>query len=158
IYGNGEYGSAWEEDLHANHSPTAYGNNVVQFVNQMKAVDPSIKVGAILALPGGWPDRVAPDWNSNGLSVCGAKIDFGVGHWYPQGPGAESDSGLLGSTSGIANMVNSLKNLITLYCGANAPNVQIFLTELNSVYTNPGKQTVGLVNGLFLADAYMDWL
>ena len=33
--------------------------------------------------------------------------------------------------------------------GAAAPNVELDCTENNSVYTNPGKQTTSLVNGLF---------
>jgi hypothetical protein len=158
IYGNGEYGSAWEEDLHSDHSPTGYGNNVVQFVTQMKAQDSTIKVGAVLTAPGNWPDGQSPDWNSNVLAACGAKIDFVIVHWYPQGPGSESDSGLLGVTSQIASMVSKLRSLITQYCGSNAGNVQIWVTETNSVSYNPGKQTVSLVNGLFLADDYMNWL
>jgi hypothetical protein len=158
IYGNGEYGSAWEEDLHSDHSPTAYGNNVVSFVNAMKAQDPTIKVGAVLTAPGAWPDGQSPDWNSNVLAACGSKIDFVIVHWYAQEPGSESDSGLLSSTSKISGMVTKLKSLISQYCGSNAPNVQIFVTETNSVSYNPGKQTVGLVNALFLADDYMDWL
>ena len=33
------------------------------------------------------------------------------------------------------------------------PSVELDCTENNSVYTNPGKQTTSLVNGLFLADS-----
>ncbi len=158
LYGNGEYGSAWEEDLHSDHSPTAYGNNVVAFITAMKAKDPTIKVGAVLTAPGNWPDGIAPDWNSGVLAACGTKIDFVIVHWYPQGPGSESDSGLLATTSQIASMVSALRSKITQYCGSNAANVQIFVTETNSVAYNPGKQTVNLVNGLFAADDYMTWL
>ncbi len=158
IYGNGEYGSAWEEDLHSDHSPTAYGNNCLQFISQMKAQDSTIKVGVVLCAPGNWPDGVAPDWNSNVLAACGTKIDFVIVHWYAQGPGSESDSGLLASTGNIASMVSTLRSEINQYCGTNASNVQIVVSESNSVSYNPGKQTVSLVNGLFLADDYMDWL
>jgi hypothetical protein len=158
IYGNGEYGSAWEEDLHSSHTPTTYGTNVVTFAAQMKAADPTIKVGVVLTAPGNWPDGQSPDWNSNVLAACGGKIDFVIVHWYPQGPGSETDAGLLGVTSQIAGMVSKLRSLITQYCGSNAANVQIWVTETNSVSYNPGKQSVSLVNGLFLADDYMTWL
>lgn len=158
VYGNGLYGSPWETDLHSDHSPTAYGSNVVSYVNAMKAKDATIKVGAVLTAPGAWPDGQSPSWNNGVLAQCGAKIDFVIIHWYAQEPGTESDSGLLGSTSRIANMVSSMRSLITQYCGANAANVQIFVTETNSVSYNPGKQTVGLVNGLFLADNFLTWL
>ena len=55
-------------------------------------------------------------------------------------------------------MVSKLRSLISQYCGANAANVQIFVTETNSVAYNPGKQTVSLVNALFIADDYATWL
>ena len=158
LYGNGEYGAAWEEDLHTDHSPSAYGSNVVAYSAAMKSKDPTIKVGAVLASPGDWPDGQSPDWNSGVLAACGTKIDFVIVHWYAQGPGSESDSYLLGSTSTLAAKVAKVRSLISQYCGSNAPNVQIFVTETNSVSYNPGKQTVGLVNGMFAADDYMTWL
>ncbi len=158
IYGNGEYGSAWETDLHGDHSPSAYGTNVAAFAAAMKAKDPTIKVGAVLTSPGDWPDGQSPDWNSNVLAACGTKIDFVVVHWYAQQPGAESDANLLSSTSALAAKVAKVKALIGQYCGSNAANVQIFVTETNSVAYNPGKQTVSLVNGLFAADNDMTWL
>ncbi len=158
IYGNGEYGSAWEEDLHSDHSPSGYGANVAAYASAMKAKDPTIKVGVVLASPGDWPDGQSPDWNSNVLAACGTKIDFVIVHWYAQGPGSESDAGLLSDTGYLAAKVAKVKSLVTQYCGANAANVQIFVTETNSVSFNPGKQSVSLVNGLFAADDYMDWL
>ncbi len=158
IYGNGEYGGAWETDKHSDHSPAAYGANVVLYADAMKAKDPAIKIGVVLASPGDWPDGQSPDWNSGVLAACGAKIDFVVVHWYAQGPGSESDAGLLGDTSYLPAKTVKLRALIAKYCGANAPNVPIFVTETNSVSYNPGKQTVSLVNGLFAADNVMTWL
>jgi len=52
IYGNGYYGSAWETDDHASKSPATYASNVLQYASAMKAVDPTIKIGAVLTLPG----------------------------------------------------------------------------------------------------------
>lgn len=158
IYGNGTYGSAWETDLHSTKGPAAYANNALGFITAMKSADPTIKVGVVLTAPGNWPDGVSPDWNSTVLSIVGTKLDFAIVHWYPQGPGSESDAGLLGATGSVASMMSTLHRLIAQYCGANAPNVQIMTTETNSVSYNPGKQTVSLVNALFLADDYMAWL
>jgi hypothetical protein len=154
-YGNGEYGGQWETDLHADHSPTAYGANALAYITAMKQVDPTIQVGVVLIPPGNWPDGQYPDWNSNVLAACGSKIDFVAVHWYAQGPGGESDFGLLSASPQVGWMASSVRSLINQYCGANAPNVQIMLTEANSVTYNPGKQTVGPINGLFLADCYM---
>ncbi len=162
IYGNGTYGADWEYDLH-DLGPTVYANNVVTFSQAMKAVDPSIKIGVVLTTPNNWPDGVTSDsspqpWNDTVLPIACSSIDFVIAHWYAQSPGYESDAGLLSSTSQIASMASTLRARINQYCGARASKVQIMVTETNSVSYNPGKQTVSLVNGLFLGDNYMNWL
>ncbi len=163
VYGNGSYGADWEYDLHTEKGPAAYARNCLDFIRAMKAEDPTIRIGVVLTMPGDWPDGVvAPgdtmDWNHTVLSIVGGQIDFADVHWYAQQPGQESDSGLLASTSLIPGKVATLRSLIEQYCGSRASQVQIMLTETNSVAYNPGKQTVSLVNALFLADSYMDWL
>jgi hypothetical protein len=55
-------------------------------------------------------------------------------------------------------MVGTLQSLIAQYCGSHAKDIEILVTETNSVSYNPGKQTTSLVNGLFLADSMMTWL
>jgi hypothetical protein len=92
------------------------------------------------------------------LSIVGARLDFAIVHWYPQNPGSESDQGLLTAPSQIPSMVAALRAEIAQYSGSRAENVQVMVTETNSVSVNPGKQTVGLVNALFLADNYLSWL
>ncbi len=95
IYGNGYYGSDWEADDHASKSPATYAQNLVQYASAMKAVDPSIKIGAVLTLPGNWPDSVvaagdSADWNKTVLSDAGGAIDFVIVHWYPSPTSAAS--------------------------------------------------------------------
>jgi hypothetical protein len=158
VYGNGEYGAHWETDLHSAHDPSTYGTNVAAFASAMKKVDPTIKVGAVLTAPGNWPDGVSPNWNTNVLTKCGTSIDFVIVHWYPQNPGSESDSGLLSSTRTIAAMVSGVRSLLATFGGGNAANIQILVTETNSVSSDPGKQTISVVNSLFIADDIMDWL
>ncbi len=162
LYGDGTYGSSWENNTHG-MGPTTYATNVVSFSQAMKAVDSSIKVGAVLTTPGNWPDGVTnatspQPWNTTVLSTACSAIDFVILHWYPQGPGSESDSSLLSDTSQIAGMASTARAEINQYCGSHASSVQIMVTETNSVSYNPGKQTVSLVNGLYLADDYMSWL
>ena len=161
IPGNGFYGAWWETDMHdpsTNGSarvgspalgPTAYGQNVVQFVNAMKAKDPTIKVGIVVCTPGSWPDGVSPDWNTNVLQQCGTVIDFAVIHWYPGGTTANA----LASSSTIASTVSSLRSKINQYCGSNASNVQILITE-----TNAGSSAGdGPQQTLFSTDNYLTW-
>jgi hypothetical protein len=171
IYGNGYYGNGqdWETDLHdtdttpaervgdANLSPTTYGTNVVTYVNDMKAMDPTIQVGAVLKLPFDFPSGSGTDWDTKVLTACGTKIDFVIVHWYPEF-NSDNDAFLLGVTQDIAPDITQIRAWINQFCGANAPNVKIFVTETNADAGVPGKQLVGLVNAMFASDNYMTWL
>jgi hypothetical protein len=94
-WNNGFYGNddANEPDLHVGkvpgpkewkrHSgnkqngPTAYGQAVVQYVKAMKAVDPSILVGASLKTLN--PDNgVGKNWNAEVLKAACGSMDYGV--------------------------------------------------------------------------------
>lgn len=155
-YGNGEYGAQWEEDTHSSHSATTYANNLLQYIAAMKAADPSIKVGAVLTTPGGWPDGIvgpgdSMDWNHTVLSMAGSKIDFVIVHDYP---GGSSEANLLTKPrADIPGMASTLHSLINQYAGSNAPNVGIAVTEANgNVYRDTAP------DGLFAADEYLTWL
>ncbi|HEX2657916.1 MAG TPA: cellulose-binding protein, partial [Polyangia bacterium] len=172
LYGDGTYGATWEVNKKP-HDPTTYAQGVVSYSRAMKAVDPSIRVGAVLTAPGNWPDgQVSPSspqpWNDTVLPIACAAIDFVSIHWYPQGPTGESDAALLLSpqrgestavsyTPDIPTIVATVKASLATYCGRHAADVPIMVTETNSVSYNPGKQTTSLVNALFLADATLTW-
>ncbi len=169
VYGNGSYTANWEFDTHSKKGATAYAQNAVQIIQAMKAVDPTIKVGVVLTTPGDWPDGVVDtndgdtmDWNHTVLSIAGPYMDFGDIHWYTDyaSGGNYTDAGLLGSPAEIAGKVSTLRSLYGQFLGSRASQVGIAVTEMNSNGGGfpPGKQTVSLVNGLFLADAYMSWL
>lgn len=158
VYGNNTYGANWEPDLHATKGPQSYADNFIEYVKAMKAVDPNIKIGAVLTCPYNWPWGQSPDWNKVVLQTAGNYMDFVIVHWYAQNPGNESDAGLLASTNQIPDMLARLKQEIRDYAGSNADHIQIFVTETNSVSYNPGKQTTSLVNALFLVSDYMNWL
>jgi hypothetical protein len=153
-YGNGHYGSEWEADHHADKSPAAYASGVVAFAEAMRAVDPDIKIGAVLTMPGNWPDGLvgagdAGTWNQEVLTRAGKHIDFVDVHWYPGGTAAES----LARTSHIDDAMYLLRRQIDRYAGSDAGRIRISLTETNVEVgrtTQPG--------ALFLADAYSDLL
>ena len=173
LYGDGTYGATWEVN-HKPHDPTTYANGVLAYSVAMKAVDPSIRIGAVLTAPGNWPDGQVNDaspkpWNDTVLAIACSALDFVSIHWYAQGPTGETDSGLLAApqngaatpvsyTPSIPSMVASLKSKLVEHCGAHASAVQIMVTETNSVSYNPGKQTTSVVNSLFLADQVLTWL
>ncbi|MFI7215119.1 cellulose binding domain-containing protein [Micromonospora maritima] len=149
-YGNGHYGSSWEADDHPDKSATQYARLVVEYADAMKAVDPSIKVGAVLTMPGNWPDGITAGadpgpWNQTVLSIAGPKIDFVDVHWYPGGSAAES----LARTDHLPDAAWLLRQQIARYAGPGADRIGISLTELN---VDAGRTTAP--GALFLADAY----
>jgi hypothetical protein len=76
-----------------------------------------------------------------------------VYHRYEQGPGGESDLFLLNSAASWANDATALRQMLDDYLGQKSKKVELAVTEHNSVFGSPGKQTTSLVNGLFYADA-----
>jgi hypothetical protein len=164
--GNEEYGS-WEIDHHsAQHDPATYIGFAKQFATYANQISPGISIG----LDVGGPGSDFNNWTTDILqqSVAqGFMPGFLSDHNYVQAPGSESDSNLLLDTTTGTNSDPSdpgnpfdwtvrsadYESLLTKYLGSAASNVQLLATEFNSVYTNPGKQTTSLVNGLWLADS-----
>lgn len=150
-YGNGHYGAAWEADDHEDKSPRQYATEVVEYAEAMKAVDPTIKVGAVLTIPAGWPDAVvaegdAGSWNEVVLSIAGPSIDFVDLHWYPGGGTAAEG---LEKTAHLVDALYIVRQQIAKFAGPNAGRIGISLTETNVEIgrnTQPG--------ALFLADTY----
>jgi Cellulose binding domain len=156
VYGNGHYGAQWELDRHPSKSPTTYATILLDYAAAMKAVDPSIKIGAVLTTPGNWPDGIVGpgdtmDWNNTVLSIAGEAIDFVIIHHYPF---SNNEGELLTKPQAeIPTMVNALRSLINQYAGSNAPNVGIAVTEESS---NFAKNTSP--SGLYAPDAYLTWM
>ena len=143
--GNEVYGS-WEYDLHPiPHDPTTYANEVATgYYPKIKAADPNAQVGVVV---GG---TAYSSWDS--IVLKKAKYDFVEYHYYAQGPGAENDAQLLGA--GVSTFASTLRALRAEMTSLGVPtSIPIYVGELNTVYTNPGKQTVSIVNGLFAAQA-----
>jgi hypothetical protein len=167
--GNECYGS-WETDTNTPpNDPYTYATRFQSYWTQMKAMDPTIKIGAVVITGedsystytnhpavnprtglshNGWTPVLLATLNSLGVTP-----DFVIYHRYVQAPGAENDAILLQSSSTWSNDAADLRQQLTDYLGVASTNVELDCTENNSVYTNPGKQTTSLVNGLFLADS-----
>ena len=168
--GNEEYGS-WEVDHHgtagpggvstgAQHDPATYAAFAHSFATFAAEIDPTISIGIDSGDPTGGSDI---NWTKNVLTA-GVKIGFVPGfisdHSYMQGPGSESDSFLLQTT--VSNPSSILdwstrhadyESMLQQTVGIQSSSVLVMATEFNSVYTNPGKQSTSLVNGLFVADS-----
>jgi hypothetical protein len=157
--GNEEYGS-WEIDHHAvGHDPATYVAFAKQFQTYAASIDPAISIG----IDAGGPDDSYNNWVPDVLQQSveqGFTIGFISDHNYVQAPGSESDSTLLldtvsdpASEDDWAVRAADYDALLDRYLGSAATNFELLTTEFNSVYSNPGKQTTSLVNGLFIADS-----
>ncbi len=142
--GNEEYGS-WETDSHAkrNDAATYAVATATGYYPAIRAADPNVLIG-VSVNPGN-----TPPWDPIVLSQ--AKYDFVEYHYYPQGPFFESDTYLVQQAAlDLTTSINTLKaELIT----AGNPNTPIYVGEIGSVYTNPGKQSMSITQALYAGQA-----
>lgn len=167
--GNENYGT-WETDTNVSpHDPYTYAVRAAQYITQMKAADPTIKIGV--------PVVTGEDANANGYSAhpafnartstshngwtpvvlatlksFGATPDFLVYHVYPQYQN-DSDATLLQASANWAPDAANLRQQITDYFGAGGANIELLCTENNNDSGPEGKQSTSIVNGLYLADS-----
>ena len=165
INGNGYYsdiasGWNWEADLHGGAapdgnnpllSPTAYGNNFNEFAAAMKAVDPTIKVGAVLVGPDGVGDVADPNrnWDRNVLLTAGANMDFGVLHYYVNN--GSSTSTVLNATDDLPALFDTVRSRIDTYVGPGASDqIELHMTEFGYFGTVSSPE----IDGVFAANTY----
>jgi hypothetical protein len=169
--GNENYGT-WEADTNARPNDAwTYAHRAKDYLAQMKAADPSIKVGVVIvdgedSFANGYTDHPATNprtgqqhngWTPVLLSTLkqlGVTPDFAVYHYYPQNGGGESDAFLLQTPRNWERDVAGMRQMLSDYFGAGHTNIELVCTENNSVSSNPGKQTVSLVNALYLAESF----
>lgn len=174
VFGNGWYEKdklGYEEDLHAaytkgrrkhpNLSPQSYGKNVIEFSKAMKAVDPRIKIGAVLNTPP-MDNSWGPDWNAGVLKEAGPVIDFVILHWYtgdllpPDWKDLNVAQLLTTPQTDLPKITTSLLDLFHKYCGVNAQNMQIAITEFGPrPYSNMSDE---VARALFAGDGYLSWI
>jgi alpha-L-arabinofuranosidase len=168
--GNENYGS-WEADTRARaHDPVIYAMAVRDYMNAMKSVDPTIKVGVVVT-PGedsfatyrdhpvtnprtgqshnGWTAVMLATLHSLGVTP-----DFIIHHRYEQPQGQEDDATLLQAARTWPNDAADLRGQLNDYLGVQGATTELVCTENNSVSSGPGKQTTSLVNGLYYADSF----
>ena len=167
--GNECYGT-WENDTNVSpHDPYTYAVRAAQYITQMKAVDPTIKIG-VPSVPG--EDNNAngyvshPAFNArtgayhNGwtpvvlatLKSLGVTPDFLVHHVYPEYQ-SDNDQALLQAATNWAGDAANLRQQISDYVGSAGTNLELLCTENNADAGNQGRQSTSIVNGLFLADS-----
>jgi alpha-N-arabinofuranosidase len=166
--GNENYGT-WENDANVNpHDPYTYAVRAAQYITQMRAADPTIKIGV--------PVVTGEDNNNNGytnpvynartssyhfgwtpvvlatLKSLGVAPDFLIYHVYPEYQ-TDSDPVLLQDSANWAPDAANLRQQINDYVGTGGTNIELICTENNADSDNGGKQSTSIVNGLYLADS-----
>ncbi len=120
----------------------AYGKRAKEFIAAMKKVDPKIKIGVLGVLDG--------EWNENVLKYTANEADALIIHHYPQHYGEENDFALLASPQTLEGIYSRVRQTVKKL--SPKKDLEIWLTEWNSVDFNPGPQSISLINALFVAD------
>jgi hypothetical protein len=162
-----EVGGSWEEDINTNppwmpHDPWTYAMRFTDYYHQMKAVDPTIKIGAVADITedgtanytnhpvvnpvtgvthNGWTPVMLTYMRSNGVTP-----DFLIEHKYAPGDG---DTYALLYFKTWASDAAGLRQMVTDYLGSAGTNVTLESTETG---TGGDRQAVSLVGGLVYAD------
>ncbi|MGB6729444.1 MAG: hypothetical protein WBE74_26350 [Terracidiphilus sp.] len=147
--GNEEYGS-WETDLHAKpNDPTTYAAAVVGsngYYKLIKAASPNTLVGVVVDA-NATNGCCTAEWDSTVLGNAAGSYDFVEFHFYAQNPGSESDSYLV--TQAPQAFTQNIKTIQQELTTANEPNKPIYVGEMGSVSTDPGKQSWSITQGLY---------
>lgn len=154
-------------------SPAAYGQEVNAFAQAMKAVDATVKIGAIVSTPPGdysWDSYGGQEWSEQVLAQCATNTDFVIAHWYPWNGGNDNGSVTLPlPASTIPTMINGttagqdsgssagIRDWINHYRPADGTNVEIFITEFG-INGSVSSSYLGVVNSLFALDCYATWM
>ncbi len=140
--GNEEYGD-WETDNHSSpHDPTTYADAVAGtngYYASIKAASPKTLVGVDVS-PG-------YDWDPTVLANAKGSYDFVEYHFYPQAPGEESDTYLVQQAA--QDLTSTIDTIESELQTAGASGTPIYVGEIGSVYTDPGKQTTSITQALF---------
>jgi len=169
--GNECYGS-WETDSNTYpHDAYTYGVRAAAYAQQMRAADPSIKIGVVVTTGEG---SYANAYSTNHPAVnprtgqtnygwtpvllttlknLGFTPDFAVHHVYPEYTGQESDPLLLQASVSWAQDAADLRQQISDYVGPGGTNIELVSDENNSNAGSQGRQSTSLVNGLYYADS-----
>jgi hypothetical protein len=147
--GNEEYGS-WETDLHTvAHDPGTYASAVTGasgYYSLVKAQSPGTLVG-VLVDANASNGCCTMGWDTTVLANAKGSYDFVEFHYYPQNPGQENDTFLVQQAAQqLTTNINTIKSELAT---AGVPNTPIYVGEMGSVSSNPGKQSMSITQALF---------
>jgi hypothetical protein len=143
--GNEEYGS-WEYDLHSTpNDPTIYSAAVVGttgYYQSIKTASPNTLVGVDVDA-----DNATGGWDNTVLANAKGSYDFVEYHYYPETPGQESDTFIVQQAAQeLTTNINTLRSELTKW---GTPGTPIYVGEIGGAYSNPGKQSWSITQGLY---------
>jgi hypothetical protein len=143
--GNEEYGS-WEYDRHSTpNDPTIYAAAVVGttgYYQSIKTASPNTLVGVVVDA-----DNSTDGWDNTVLANAKGSYDFVEYHYYPETPGEESDTFLVQQAAQeLTTNINTLRSELTKW---GTPDTPIYVGEIGGAYSNPGKQSWSITQGLY---------
>jgi hypothetical protein len=143
--GNEEYGS-WEFDNHTlKNNPATYAAAVVGsngYYQLIKTASPNTLVGVDVD-----EDNSNSGWDKTVLSNAKGFYDFVEYHYYPETPGQESDSFIVHQAAQeLTSNINTVKSELTKW---GTPGTPIYVGEIGGPYSNPGKQSWSITQGLY---------
>jgi Cellulose binding domain len=148
--GNEVYGH-WETDMHSTKwDPTIYaaavGNSTSNgYYQQIKTASPNTLVGIAVDAAEPSQNDVTAGWDP--IVLANSQYDFVEYHYYPQGPGGESDTFLVQQAAQqLTTNINIIKTELRTAGHSSTP---IYVGEMGSVSSNPGKQSWSITQGLF---------
>lgn len=147
--GNEQYGS-WEEDLFTTPidtpDPAQYASMVVGadgFYNAIRTASPNTLVGIDVDAD----SATGGVWDSTVMLNAKGSYDFVEYHYYPEAPGSENDTFIVQTAAQeLTTNINTLKSELATY---GTPNTPIYVGEIGGTYTNPGKQSWSITQGLY---------
>ncbi|HWG20970.1 MAG TPA: hypothetical protein VG225_10595 [Terracidiphilus sp.] len=141
--GNEEYGT-WETDLHTKPNDAAtYASAAQTYYSDIKAVDKNVLVGVDVDAD----STTGGAWDSTVLGNAKGSYDFVEFHYYPETPGQETDAFLVQKAAPkLTDNINILKAELTT---AGKPNTPIYVGEIGGPYSDPGKQSWSITQGLY---------
>jgi hypothetical protein len=143
--GNEEYGS-WEWDQHSTpNDPTIYAAAVIGtdgYYNSIKTASPNTLVGIDVDA-----DNDTNGWDNIVMSNAMGSYDFVEYHYYPETPDQESDTFIVQQAAQqLTTNINTLRSELAKW---GTPNTPIYVGEIGGAYTNPGKQSWSITQGLY---------
>jgi hypothetical protein len=143
--GNEEYGS-WEYDLHSpKNDPITYAAAVVGssgYYNLIKTASPSTLVGIDADA-----DNTSGGWDNTVMANAKGSYDFVEYHYYPETPGQENDTFIVQQAAQeLTTNINTLRSELAEW---GTPNTPIYVGEIGGPYSNPGKQSWSISQGLY---------